>query len=78
MQAPWNCDYHTDINVQMNYWPWSRELSECYEPLHRLIASLVEPGRTARIHYDADGWVLHPITNWGYTSPGEHPAGVCT
>lgn len=76
MQAPWNCDYHTDINVQMNYWPVEvANLSECYEPLHRLIASLVEPGeRTARIHYDADGWVLHPITNvWGYTSPGEHP-----
>jgi hypothetical protein len=20
-QTPWNCDYHIDINVQMNYWP---------------------------------------------------------
>jgi len=21
IQTPWNCDYHTDINIQMNYWP---------------------------------------------------------
>lgn len=77
IQAPWNGDYHTDVNVEMNYWPAEvANLSECYEPLHRLIASLVEPGgRTARIHYGAGGWVLHPITNvWGYTSPGEDPS----
>jgi alpha-L-fucosidase 2 len=43
-------------------------------PLFDLIESLVEPGsKTARIHYKANGWVVHhPITNvWGYTSPGE-------
>ena len=74
IQTPWNGDWHLDINVQMNYWPAEvANLSELHEPLHQLIASLVEPGRqTARAYYDARGWVAHVITNpWGFTSPGE-------
>lgn len=77
IQTPWNCDYHTDINVQMNYWPSDMtNLSECREPLTRLIGSVVKPGeRTARIQYHAAGWCIHPITNiWGFTAPGEHPS----
>ncbi|NLG18106.1 MAG: glycoside hydrolase family 95 protein [Fibrobacter sp.] len=31
---PWACDYHSDINVQMNYWPVDvTNLSECFQPL---------------------------------------------
>jgi alpha-L-fucosidase 2 len=74
IQTPWNGDWHLDINVQMNYWPAEvANLSELHEPLHKLIESLVVPGRrTARAYYDARGWVAHVITNpWGYTSPGE-------
>jgi alpha-L-fucosidase 2 len=74
IQTPWNGDWHLDINVQMNYWPAEvGNLSELHEPLHRLITSLVEPGRrTARAYYGTRGWVAHVITNpWGYTSPGE-------
>lgn len=77
IQTPWNCDYHLNINVQMNYWLAEiTNLSECHLSLFDLIESLVEPGkRTARIHYNADGWVAHTITNvWGFTSPGEHPS----
>jgi alpha-L-fucosidase 2 len=49
IQTPWNGDWHLDINVQMNYWPAEVcGLSELHEPLHRLIASLVEPGRQNR------------------------------
>ncbi len=76
IQTPWNCDYHTNINVQMNYWPADvTNLQECYGPLVDLTGSLVRPGtRTAEIHYRAGGWCVHPITNvWGFTSPGEHP-----
>jgi alpha-L-fucosidase 2 len=76
-KAPWNCDYHTNINVQMNYWPAEVcNLSECHEPLLKFIDSLREPGRkTAKTHYGANGWVVHTITNvWGFTSPGEHPS----
>ena len=74
IQSPWNGDWHLDINVQMNYWPAEVcNLSELHEPLHKLIASMVEPGRkTAKAYYNARGWVAHVITNpWGFTAPGE-------
>ncbi|HEX2969945.1 MAG TPA: glycoside hydrolase family 95 protein [Bacteroidales bacterium] len=77
VQTPWNCDYHTDINVQMNYWPSDvANLQECFEPMTSFIESIVPPGeRTAKIQYHAGGWCVHPITNvWGFTSPGEHPS----
>ena len=69
----WTCDFHLDINTQQNY--WSAEvcnLSECHEPLFRLVESLREPGRrTARTMYGARGWVCHTVTNpWGFTAPG--------
>ncbi|MCX6967375.1 MAG: glycoside hydrolase family 95 protein [Verrucomicrobia bacterium] len=70
----WTCDYHFDINTQQNYWPTEvTNLSECGQPLFRLVASLQEPGRrTARNTYGIDrGWVCHVVTNaWGYTDPG--------
>uniref|UniRef100_UPI00321797F8 glycoside hydrolase family 95 protein n=1 Tax=uncultured Draconibacterium sp. TaxID=1573823 RepID=UPI00321797F8 len=74
IQTPWNGDYHTDVNVEMNYWPAEvTNLSEIHLPLFELIESLVEPGeKTAAVQYNKKGWVVHPITNvWGYTSPGE-------
>ncbi|MCC6488839.1 MAG: glycoside hydrolase family 95 protein, partial [Candidatus Hydrogenedentes bacterium] len=76
-QAPWNADYHHNINDQMNYWPAEVcNLSECHEPFLEYIASLQAPGaKTAKVHYGADGWAVHTISNiWGFTSPGEHPA----
>ncbi len=76
-QAPWNADYHTNINLQMNYWPAeTTNLAELHEPLFDFIGTLVEPGsKTARVHYGADGWVVHTLANpWGFTSPGEHPS----
>lgn len=77
IQTPWNCDYHTDVNVQMNYWPAEvTNLSETHLQLTDLIASLETPGsKTAKVQYHAGGWVMHPITNvWGFTAPGEHPS----
>lgn len=74
IQTPWNCDYHTNINLQMNYWAAEvANLADCHTPLFDFIDTLQSPGsRTARIHYDAKGWVVHHITNlWGFTSPAE-------
>ncbi len=74
IQTPWNGDYHTDVNVEMNYWHSEvSNLSEMHLPLFDLIESIAEPGaKTAEIQYHLDGWVVHPVTNvWGYTSPGE-------
>ena len=89
LQTPWNGDYHTDVNIEMNYWPAEvTNLSEMHLPMFDLIASLVAPGtKTAQTQYQKKGWVVHPITNvWGYTSPGEYaswgmhtgaPAWIC-
>lgn len=74
IQTPWNGDYHTDVNIQMNYWLAEvTNLGEMHLPMFDLMNSLRKPGsKTAAIHYNASGWVVHPITNvWGYTSPGE-------
>ncbi|MFW0715124.1 glycosyl hydrolase family 95 catalytic domain-containing protein [Pedobacter sp. N23S346] len=74
IQNPWNCDYHTNINLQMNYWPADvTNLSDCFSPMTNLVQSLVKPGEeTARIQYGANGWCSQAITNvWGFTSPGE-------
>jgi len=73
LKMPWHCDYHANINVQMNYWPAeTTNLSECHLPLVDLTESLVEPGRkTAKAYYNSDHWVFHMITNvWGWTAPG--------
>jgi alpha-L-fucosidase 2 len=74
LQAPWNADWHLNINVQMNYWPAElTNLSELHQPLFALIESLQKPGaRTAKLYYNARGWVAHVLANpWGFTAPGE-------
>lgn len=73
-QTAWNGDYHTDINIQMNYWPAEvTNLADCHQPMFTLLQQMAQHGaRTAQVYYHAPGWVTHPITNpWGYTSPGE-------
>jgi alpha-L-fucosidase 2 len=75
VQNPWSCDYHHNINDQMNYLPAeATNLPECHRPFLNFIESLAKPGaKTAKVHYGVeDGWVVHTISNvWGYTSPGE-------
>ena len=74
VQTPWNGDWHLNVNVQMNYWPAEvTNLSDLHQPLFALVESLQKPGaRTAKLYYNARGWVAHVITNpWGFTSPGE-------
>jgi alpha-L-fucosidase 2 len=56
----------------MNYWLTEPcNLSECGEPLFQAIRELAQAGReTARLHYDADGWVLHHNFDlWRGTAP---------
>jgi alpha-L-fucosidase 2 len=63
--APWNSDYHTNINLQMNYWPAHvGNLSETAEPLHNFIDQYRVPGRvTAQKMYNASGWTMHHATD---------------
>lgn len=40
----WNCDYHANINVQMNYWPTeTANMAECHLPLFDWMKCLLEP-----------------------------------
>ena len=72
MEAPWNADYHTNINLQMNYWPAEvTGLSELAGPLFDFTERLVEPGReTARTMFGARGTAAgHTTDVWHWTSP---------
>ncbi len=63
--APWSSDFHTNINLQMNYWPAEVcNLSETVEPLTRFMQQLQKPAaETARQMYGARGWTLHHLTD---------------
>lgn len=67
-QAPWDGDYHLNINVQMNYWPAEVcNLSDLHRPLLPLCprASTQYGTRTAQTYYNAQSWVAHVITILG-------------
>ncbi|WP_151737403.1 glycoside hydrolase family 95 protein ['Paenibacillus yunnanensis' Narsing Rao et al. 2020] len=69
---PWNSNYTTNINTQMNYWLAEvGNLHECHEPLMDFIREASETGaRTARVHYGARGWVAHHnVDLWRSTVP---------
>jgi len=72
LNPPWNADYHTNINLQMNYWPAEvTNLSECHLPLFDYIDALIPYGReTAKNTYGCDGSVVHHTTDaWHFTDP---------
>lgn len=76
IQTPWNGDWHLNAQ-QMVYWPAEVcNLSELHDPYLKLTESLQKAGaKTAKLYYDARGWVAHTFTNlWGFTSPGEDAA----
>jgi len=64
--APWDADFHTNINLQMNYWLAEVcNLSETTVPLANFIDNLRVPGRvTAKEMYGINkGWVMHHCTD---------------
>jgi len=65
MWAPWEADYHLNINLQMNYWPADlTNLSETTDSLFDWFQLLTERGRQpAEILYGADGWLAYHATN---------------
>ena len=77
MLPAWGCNLTININTEMNYWPTlSAGLTECYEPLVRLVSELSESGRhVARTYYGADGFVSHSATDiWRIAYP--HNNGI--
>ncbi len=71
----WNSGYTININTEMNYWPAElTNLSECHEPLFRLIDELAVSGaETARNMYNRRGWVGHHNTSiWRESVPNDN------
>ncbi len=78
---PWCCDYHINVNLQMNYWgAYNTNMAETVPPLVDFLDSLREPGRvTAKEYYNIVSDEAHPENGWtahtqcspfGWTAPG--------
>ncbi len=75
---PWNADYHTNINVQMNYWPAEpANLSECHLRLFDFVRELRRPwAKATAVQFPPPegrpmrGWTVrtesNPFGNMGY------------
>lgn len=77
--APWNSDFHLNINLQMNYWPAEiTNLPETKAPLVRFMNRLTVPGSvTAHEMYGAGGWTLHHLTDpFGRSGVMDGPWGL--
>jgi alpha-L-fucosidase 2 len=72
IEAPWNADYHININMQMNYWPAEvTNLSECHLPMVDFVEALAKRGaETAQTLYGARGWMAHHTSDaWHFSVP---------
>ena len=80
IKAPWNSDYHLNINLQMNYWLANlTNLDELNSPLFDYIDKLVVNGKvTAKKNFGSNGtfiphasdlwastWLRAPTAYWG-------------
>ncbi len=83
---PWSCDYHFNVNVQMNYWAaYCANLSETALPFIEFVNSLKKPGRIVAFKtlgigeenkgepdFEKNtGWMIHTmVTPLGFVGPG--------
>lgn len=79
LEPPWGCNYTTNINLEMNYWPAENtNLPECAEPLFSLIRDHAEKGVCAAEQlYHCSGWCTHHNGDiWRFSSLGS-PSPRC-
>ncbi len=77
--TPWRGDFHSNINLQMNYWPAeATNLSDCHLPLLRFIQGVAKEGeKTAKAYFNAPGWMANHTQNpWYDTAPSFLPACI--
>jgi alpha-L-fucosidase 2 len=77
--TPWRGDFHSNINLQMNYWPAEpANLADCHQPLLRFLEGVAREGaKTAKAYYDAPGWMANHTQNpWFETAPSYLPACI--
>jgi hypothetical protein len=68
----WGSKYTVNINTEMNYWPVEvLNISECHDALFNMIEEVAVSGeKVAKVHYNANGWVLHHNTDlWRGAAP---------
>ena len=80
MSSPWNADYHTNINLQMNYWHAEEAgLSESVKSLFDYMNDYLLPGgkRVAAENYHARGMVVHHLSDiYGFAAAADGPWGM--
>ncbi|HCS72570.1 MAG TPA: hypothetical protein DIW17_01675 [Clostridiales bacterium] len=72
INPPWDCDYHFNINLQMNYWMAEHcNMPECAEKLINYVKSFMKSGREAALKlYGCRGIYLPLQTDaWGISTP---------
>lgn len=77
LRPAWSSNYTTNINLEMNYWPAEVcNLSECHEPLFRLIKEASINGtQTAKDMYGCRGFAInHNVDLWRQTEPADGSA----
>ncbi|MEN8230073.1 MAG: glycoside hydrolase family 95 protein [Bacteroidota bacterium] len=70
--APWEADYHQNVNLQMNYWPADvTNLSETINPLVNWFELITEASKPlAKEMYNANGWFSCTASNpFGRVAP---------
>jgi alpha-L-fucosidase 2 len=65
INPPWDSKYTININAEMNYWPAEKtNLAELHEPFLQMVKDMSVAGQqTARVMYNARGWVAHHNTD---------------
>jgi alpha-L-fucosidase 2 len=60
LKPPWRSDYHTDVNVQMNYWMADEaNLGECFMPYAAWLNSIREVRKAATTQaFNTRGWTM--------------------
>ncbi len=78
-EPAWACDYHSNINLEMNYWPAEpANLAECHQPFIDYVTSIREvSAQNTRSKYgDVRGWTVQTMNNacgvsfWKWNPPG--------
>lgn len=80
LTPPWCSDYHTNINLQMNYWHAEEaNISECCDALFSYMNELLLPDgeKVARENYKTRGLVVHHLSDiYGFAAVADGPWGM--
>ena len=72
---PWECDYHANINLQMNYWPAeTTNMAECHLPLFDFMRCLQEPWHDNTVREQEFALGGKPVRGWAIRT-GVNPWG---